>query len=63
LVVRRDEEDDARPLDATTAELVAHLQKNRDADVAAYDRVHEQILKMADMLSDGIIRQFPVKLT
>jgi hypothetical protein len=41
---------------ATTAELVAHLQKNWDADVAAYDRVHEQILKMADMLSYGIIR-------
>jgi hypothetical protein len=47
----------------TTAELVVHLQKNRDADVAADDRVHEQSLKMADMLSDGIIRQFPAKLT
>jgi len=50
-------------LDATTAELVARLQKNWDADVAAYDRVHEQILHMADMLTDGIIRQYPAKLT
>jgi hypothetical protein len=49
-------------LDATTEELVAHLEKNWSADVAAYDKVHNQILKMADMLSDGIARQFPDKL-
>jgi hypothetical protein len=49
-------------LNATTAELVAHLQKDWSADVAAYDKVQNQILKMADMLSDGIARQFPDKV-
>jgi hypothetical protein len=46
-------------LDATTAEAVARHQSDWSADVAAYDRVHQQILGMADMLSDGIIAQFP----
>jgi hypothetical protein len=48
-------------LDLTLAEAVARLQSNWKEDVAAYDRVHMQILKMADMLSDGIITQFPKK--
>jgi hypothetical protein len=49
-------------LNVTTAELEARLKKDWKADVAAYDKVVDQILKMADMLTDGIIRQFPDKV-
>jgi hypothetical protein len=49
-------------LQQTTSELEARLSKDWRADVAAYEKVHGQILKMADMLSDGIARQFPDKL-
>ncbi len=48
-------------LDLTTAEVVARLQGDWAADIAAYEKIHEQILKMADMLSSGIINQFPKK--
>ena len=43
----------------TTDEVVARLQGNWDADVTAYDSIHVQALGMADMLSTGIIAQFP----
>ena len=48
-------------LKLTTDEAVQRIKKNYDADVIAYDKVHTEILKMSDMLSDGIIRQFPEK--
>ena len=46
-------------LDLTLAEAVARLGSDFDADIAAYDEIHVQILHMADMLSDGIVAQFP----
>ena len=46
-------------LKLTTAEAVAHLKGNWNADVVAYDRVHNHILGMSDALSAGIVKQFP----
>lgn len=43
----------------TTNEVVARLTQNWEADVTAYDQINGQALSMADMLSSGIIGQFP----
>jgi hypothetical protein len=46
-------------LKLTTEEAVARLQGNWTADVAAYDEVHDHILHMSDLLSSGLVKQFP----
>jgi hypothetical protein len=43
----------------TTEEAVARLQGNWSADVAAYDRIHRHALHLSDVLSAGLIKQFP----
>jgi hypothetical protein len=48
-------------LDLTLAMAAARLEGEFEADIAIYEEVHEQVLEMADMLSAGIIRQFPEK--
>jgi hypothetical protein len=46
-------------LDLTLKEAQARLAGDWVADIAAYDAVHGHILQMADVLSSGIISQFP----
>jgi hypothetical protein len=46
-------------LHLTTNEAVSRLRGQWAADIRAYDRVHVEILAMADMLSTGVIAQFP----
>jgi hypothetical protein len=48
-------------LDTTLAEAVARLTGDWNVDVVAYDRVETHILHMSDVLSDGIIAQFPAE--
>lgn len=50
-------------LDLTTKEAVSRLQGKWAADIAAYDAVHREILGMADMLTAGIIQQFPKRFS
>src|SRR5574340_668851 len=50
-------------LDLTTKEAVARLRGKWTADIAAYDAVHREILGMADMLSTGILQQFPQRFS
>ena len=46
-------------LDLTLKEAADRLGGNYAGDIAAYDEVHVEILQMADMLSSGIVAQFP----
>ncbi|MEZ0291446.1 MAG: hypothetical protein ACAH82_02840, partial [Solirubrobacteraceae bacterium] len=46
-------------LDQTLSEGVNRLSGKYDADVRDYDEIHHHILRMADTLSNGIIKQFP----
>jgi hypothetical protein len=46
-------------LDRTLEEAVARLEGRYEDDIAAYEQIHADILEMADMLSDGIVAQFP----
>jgi hypothetical protein len=46
-------------LDQTLAEAAHELGGDHAASIADYEQVHTHILAMADLLSSGIIRQFP----
>jgi hypothetical protein len=46
-------------LDLTLAEASDRLAGDYTQDIADYEQVHLEILEMADMLSSGIVAQFP----
>ena len=48
-------------LDLTLAEATDRLQGNYAADIQEYDKIHAHILGLADLLSSGIIAEFPAK--
>lgn len=48
-------------LELTKQEVVARLQGDWEADVAAFDEIFAEILTLADALSDGIVRQLQDK--
>jgi hypothetical protein len=50
-------------LDLTLAEATAQLQGKYADSVADYDKIHTHILGLADLLSSGIIKQFPQKFS
>lgn len=45
----------------TTDEATARLKKEWKKDIKTFDDVFDQIMKMADMITNGIIKQFPGK--
>ena len=50
-------------LDLTLAEATNRLQGNYPADIQDYDKIHNHILGLADLLSGGIEKQFPNKFS
>jgi hypothetical protein len=46
-------------LDQTLAEASDELQGDYAASVTAYEAIHQHILEMADLLSSGVMKQFP----
>ncbi|HKW69087.1 MAG TPA: glycosyltransferase [Candidatus Dormibacteraeota bacterium] len=48
-------------LNLTKSEVVARLHGDWEADVAAFDQIFTEILTVAEVLADGIVRQFPEK--
>jgi hypothetical protein len=48
-------------LEFTTGEVVSRLHKDWTSDINFYDKGHMHMLMFADMLTDGIVKQFPDK--
>jgi hypothetical protein len=49
----------AQHLSLTKQEVTARLKGQWDADVDAFDQIYTEILTLSDVLSDGLVKQFP----
>lgn len=50
-------------LELVTNQAVARLNKNWKSDIQAYDTGEDHMIMFADVLSDGIVKQFPQKFS
>jgi hypothetical protein len=50
-------------IDLLVRQMNARLRRDWSEDVAAFDASHKQASEMADMLAEGIIKQFPNRFT
>ncbi|MDT8716837.1 glycosyltransferase [Clostridium sp. 19966] len=50
-----------RHLEYITAQVVARLNKDWISDITAFDKGEDHMIMFSDILTDGIIRQFPKK--
>nr|WP_207196202.1 glycosyltransferase [Peribacillus sp. TH27] len=44
-----------------TDQVVSRIKKDTDAEISAFDKGEDHIIKLADTLTEGIIKQFPKK--
>jgi len=52
-----------KTFDLTTSEVTSRLKKDWVADEKAYDEGHTHMLMFADVLTDGIAKQYPAKFS
>lgn len=50
-------------LEYTTGEVTSRLKKDWVSDIDFYDKGHMHMLMFADMLTNGIVKQFPAKFS
>jgi len=48
-------------LNLTTGEVVGRLAKDWAKDISSFDEGHDHMMMFADILTDGIVKQFPEK--
>jgi hypothetical protein len=50
-------------LEYTAGQAIARMQENFEKEVMMFEEAHNEIIHISDMISNGIIQQFPMKFT